>query len=144
MQNLYYYDALEDRPKSLLRRWFARPLTRWLAFGVTLILTLWLFGRGFTSREGVHPASVLPSVVPNVPVPITHSPGVPPSPVSTSANVWDQRASRVRDAYLHAFGSYKKYAAGYDELLPLSLGHQNKRVIPVALMQTEPSIDHKL
>lgn len=43
--------------------------------------------------------------------------------------LWNQRAAQVRDAYLHGYNHYLRYAAGHDELLPLSNGWQDKYVL---------------
>jgi hypothetical protein len=34
--------------------------------------------------------------------------------------IWDERAQRVKDAFVGAYGHYRKYAFGADELSPLS------------------------
>ena len=39
---------------------------------------------------------------------------------SKSPSIWTKRAQEVREAYLHAYRGYMKYAAGHDELLPVS------------------------
>ncbi|RPD58911.1 seven-hairpin glycosidase [Lentinus tigrinus ALCF2SS1-7] len=41
-------------------------------------------------------------------------------PITPSSPVWDARAAQVKQAYLHAYEGYLKYAEGYDELRPLS------------------------
>lgn len=33
---------------------------------------------------------------------------------------WSERRGKVKDAFIHAWGGYSKYAMGYDELMPLS------------------------
>ncbi|KAH7914600.1 glycoside hydrolase family 47 protein [Hygrophoropsis aurantiaca] len=50
---------------------------------------------------------------------------IPPKPVSPPGTLWSQRATEVRDAFLHAYDGYKKHAAGHDELLPVSGGKVN-------------------
>ena len=47
-----------------------------------------------------------------------HAP--PPKIGPQHGSVWSNRALQVRDAYLHAYQGYKKYALPHDELLPLS------------------------
>ena len=49
-------------------------------------------------------------------------------PVVTSSPIWDQRAAQVKQMYRHAYGGYRKYAAGFDELRPVSNTAQNKYV----------------
>ncbi|KAK2463622.1 hypothetical protein APHAL10511_004373 [Amanita phalloides] len=41
------------------------------------------------------------------------------------ADVWEQRAAQVKHAFLHAYSGYEKYAAPFDELLPLSNSRVN-------------------
>jgi hypothetical protein len=41
-------------------------------------------------------------------------------------SIWDARAQRVKDAFIGAYGHYRKYAFGADELLPLSNKPRNK------------------
>ena len=56
--------------------------------------------------------------------------GSPPRPwqhpITPSSPVWDARAAQVKQAYLHAYEGYLKYAEGYDELRPLSNTGINK------------------
>ena len=56
--------------------------------------------------------------------------GSPPRPwqhpITPSSPVWDARAAQVKQAYLHAYEGYLKYAEGYDELRPLSTTGINK------------------
>ncbi|KAI1785675.1 seven-hairpin glycosidase [Ganoderma leucocontextum] len=46
-------------------------------------------------------------------------------PVATPSPIWDQRAAQVKQMYRHAYGGYRKYAAGFDELRPVSNTAQN-------------------
>ncbi|KZT32445.1 seven-hairpin glycosidase [Sistotremastrum suecicum HHB10207 ss-3] len=39
--------------------------------------------------------------------------------------IWTDRAGQVKSAFLHAWNSYEKYAWGYDEVLPISVGSTN-------------------
>lgn len=39
--------------------------------------------------------------------------------------LWDRRAEKVKDAFVHAFEGYTRHAAGYDELLPIVGGSVN-------------------
>ena len=41
-------------------------------------------------------------------------------------HVWETRAEDVKDAFLHAYHGYEKYAAPFDELLPVSASGVNK------------------
>ncbi|TFK51900.1 glycoside hydrolase family 47 protein [Heliocybe sulcata] len=41
---------------------------------------------------------------------------------STPPAVWEMRAEEVKQAFLHAYHGYEKYAAPHDELLPMSAG----------------------
>jgi hypothetical protein len=45
--------------------------------------------------------------------------GRPPS-------IWDERAQHVKDAFIGAYGHYRKYAFGADELFPLTNLPRNK------------------
>lgn len=40
--------------------------------------------------------------------------------------VWDGRAEKVKEAFVHAFEGYKRHAKGADELLPIVGGKVNK------------------
>ncbi|KAJ2930958.1 hypothetical protein H1R20_g6105, partial [Candolleomyces eurysporus] len=39
--------------------------------------------------------------------------------------IWDTRAEKVKEAFVHAFEGYKRHAGGYDELLPIVGGKVN-------------------
>jgi len=46
---------------------------------------------------------------------------------SQNAAVWAKRGKSVKEAFLHAYGGYEKYAPfPHDELLPLTNGSTNK------------------
>ncbi len=47
-------------------------------------------------------------------------------PISPSSPLWDTRAAQVKQAYIHAYQGYLKYAEGFDELRPLSNTGVNK------------------
>lgn len=54
-----------------------------------------------------------------------HAPPPPPNPWSPSASSrphteWDSRADQVKEAFLHAWQGYQRYAKSHDELKPLS------------------------
>jgi len=42
------------------------------------------------------------------------------------SSVWDERAQHVKDAFIGAYGHYRKYAFGADEVFPLSNQPRNK------------------
>lgn len=44
----------------------------------------------------------------------------PPAELNTTGGVWEDRADKVRQAFLHAYRSYDECAKGADELLPLT------------------------
>ncbi|KAL0947748.1 hypothetical protein HGRIS_013828 [Hohenbuehelia grisea] len=128
---------------------FGRSQARWLVLGVTFIFGVWLFGgpkifNGYDfrlpssnvvladSQEQPSPQSSRHASLPSLPSPSSStfssdapSPTQTQGPVLDNSTKWDYRALRVRNAYLHAYTLYKKHAAGYDELLPISLGHKN-------------------
>ncbi|KAI0046482.1 glycoside hydrolase family 47 protein [Auriscalpium vulgare] len=64
-----------------------------------------------------------PAAAPEAPLPLpTPSPPVftPPSIITSGNLLWTHAAQAVRDAFLHAYHGYEKYAAPHDELLPLT------------------------
>ncbi|KAI6010684.1 glycoside hydrolase family 47 protein [Pisolithus orientalis] len=112
-----------------------RHYARWIAGGVTFIGVLWfivlpsLFGRGKYMGPPFHdlgpppppPAQhhpVLPESPPEVE--IDYPPPHPPQSAPNSA-----RSDAVRDAFLHAYNGYTRYAWGFDELRPKSGGKAN-------------------
>jgi len=44
----------------------------------------------------------------------------PSEPQPPSSPVWDERAEAVKQAFIHAYHGYEKYAFGKDEIRPLS------------------------
>lgn len=54
------------------------------------------------------------------PKPPGSSPGDAPEPLSAADATWQPVANEVREAFLHAWGNYRKYAWGNDELQPIS------------------------
>lgn len=42
---------------------------------------------------------------------------------------WNQRAQSVKQAFLHAYNNYERYAAPHDELKPLTQGKVDKYVL---------------
>jgi mannosyl-oligosaccharide alpha-1,2-mannosidase len=92
-----------------LRLLYSRPVLRWLPYLFALILTLYLFTPflfGY-ARD-------------SFPTPALHD-GLPAEPA-----VLSYRAQKIRDAYIHAYSSYKQDAWEWDELKPLSGGKDNK------------------
>ncbi|KAJ7483162.1 glycoside hydrolase [Mycena latifolia] len=84
---------------------YSRPALRWLPYLFGLILTLWLFGPYlFNYYER-----------PTLPL------GAPP----VAPEVLSARAQKVREAYIHAYSSYKQDAWTFDELTPLTGGSVN-------------------
>ncbi|KAJ6458125.1 glycoside hydrolase [Mycena vitilis] len=86
---------------------YSKPVLRWLPYLFGLVLTLWLFAP-FLVSYGRHTLPILP-----------HD-GRPAAPEVLSA-----RAQSVRDAYVHAYSSYKQDAWTFDELKPVSGGSDN-------------------
>lgn len=70
---------------------------------------------------------------PPPPPPPPPPPG-PPSLLDTSREdylkhaqpLWDARAERVKNAFVHAYDAYEKYAFPMDELLPITRKGKNK------------------
>jgi hypothetical protein len=46
--------------------------------------------------------------------------GALPSVQDENAELWETRADKVKQAFVHAYSSYEKCARGSDELLPLT------------------------
>lgn len=55
-------------------------------------------------------------------------PTLPLWPARRPPSIWDQRAQRVKDAFINAYGYYQKYAFGADEVAPLSHKPKDKYV----------------
>ncbi|KAJ7249562.1 glycoside hydrolase [Mycena haematopus] len=85
---------------------YSRPVLRWLPYLFALILTLYLF-TPFLFNYGSIPTPTIPSEA------------------ALDAKVLSYRAQKVRDAYIHAYTSYKQDAWEWDELKPLSGGRDN-------------------
>lgn len=51
-----------------------------------------------------------------------------PYPPPHPHTIWQERAEKVKGAFLHAYDGYLKYAASHDELLPLSNAAVDKYV----------------
>lgn len=47
-------------------------------------------------------------------------------PPTKASVLWNSRAEEVKDAFLHAYRGYMEFAAGHDELLPMSDGYVDK------------------
>jgi len=113
------------RPKtSAWCRPTGRPLLRFLPWVAGCTVVLWIF----VLRADRQPLHVY-SPQPHTPVE-GHKPRPFHLPHRTSAQVtissWSQRADGVRDTFVHAYDNYRRYAGGYDELLPVS-GRGNGR-----------------
>lgn len=61
------------------------------------------------------------------PIPTRLRPYPPPRP-DAPTSIWSTRADKVREAFLHAYAGYKRYAPDHDELLPLTNKGVNKCV----------------
>lgn len=46
------------------------------------------------------------------------------------AHEWEESATQVRQAFIHAYHGYERYAVPNDELRPLSKGQSNKYAAP--------------
>ena len=121
-------------PSRPLACFLHRPLFR-------IILFIFIFGTFFIL---FFPSIHLPSLI-NAPQhyrPLSFDPPQPGSnrhrikverpTANRNKDVWAQRADAVRDAFLHAYGSYITYASPYDELLPLSKAPVNVYVIYIS------------
>jgi hypothetical protein len=73
----------------------------------------------------------LPLFEPQGPLPPSTLPLSPlsPTPPGPQVSIWEERKSEVRDAFVHALSGYMKYAFPHDELLSLTGGKTNKRVV---------------
>ena len=65
-----------------------------------------------------------------VPPPPWQQPGASNSPI------WDARANRVKQAFLHAYNGYLRHAAGHDEIRPLSNTAVDKCVFLPSIKQS--------
>lgn len=52
----------------------------------------------------------------------------PPPSLNTNGGLWEERADKVRQAFLHAYRAYEKCATGWDELLPITCRGVDKSV----------------
>ena len=107
---------------SVLRLKPFRALSRsWFLIALGAVTSLWLiiaqFG-SFPFRSG-----------PPFPPPSRPPPGFRPPPFDGSqvgSEEWAARADKVKEAFLHAYHGYEKFASPSDELLPISNGSINK------------------
>jgi hypothetical protein len=89
-------------------------------FGIWSLCTL-LFSSGYSSRL-LHHSS------PGLDVPgFKARPGTPWEHAK-DPQTWAGKAQRVKQAYIHAYEGYQAYAAGKDELLPMTNKSKNKCV----------------
>ncbi|KAJ8689444.1 hypothetical protein PTI98_012347 [Pleurotus ostreatus] len=123
------HNTRDEESKSLGRRWLGRPLARWAALGVCLVLGFWFLTPlvfewhddiRFTPRFTLLPLQDVFGVKAQPGLVMGTMP-----PKLDDSRLWNQRAAKVRDAYKHGYNHYLKYAAGHDELLPLSNGWQD-------------------
>ncbi|KIJ59220.1 glycoside hydrolase family 47 protein [Hydnomerulius pinastri MD-312] len=97
-----------------------RPTLRWVVLGLVIISTLWFLAPPFLFRDERHFGP------PHIVEPIVHPGYVRPQPTSEirpsypASNLTSPRAEAVREAFLHAYNGYTKYAGTYDELRPIS------------------------
>ena len=106
------------------RAWLPKPRTRY----IPLVLGAVFFGWTLLAITGPAPNILHPGYGPqshHYPLPGSHSHPITFSPPSGDT-LWSSRASQVRDAFLHAYRGYTKYAAPHDELLPTSDSYVNK------------------
>ncbi|KAJ7708869.1 glycoside hydrolase [Mycena rosella] len=82
-----------------LQVFYSKPVLRWLPYLIGLILTIWLFG---PFLFGYYEQRMSIALSLNAP------------------EVLSQRAQKVREAYIHAYSSYKQDAWTFDELKPVS------------------------
>lgn len=47
-------------------------------------------------------------------------------PINVPPEVWENRASEIKKAFLHAYHGYERYASPHDELKPVSNTPDNK------------------
>ncbi|KAF8637595.1 hypothetical protein AX17_002664 [Amanita inopinata Kibby_2008] len=87
------------------RRLQPRPI---LYGAVVTVALYFLYRNALTSR---------PSLLPPKPY---------KEPEDVPSDVWEERASEVKHAFLHAYHGYETYAAPSDELLPVSNSQENK------------------
>ncbi|KAJ6485633.1 glycoside hydrolase [Mycena sanguinolenta] len=87
---------------------YSKPVLRWLPYLFGLILTLYLFA----------PFLVSYGSIPSPTTPLEEQ-------TNAKAKVLPYRAQKVRDAYIHAYSSYKQDAWEWDELKPLTGGRDN-------------------
>ncbi|EIW79066.1 glycoside hydrolase family 47 protein [Coniophora puteana RWD-64-598 SS2] len=128
-----------------LKHLLARPSLRWPLLGIALISCFWLlsslprfprfgFGpgpgggplSGFRHHGGPgHPRPPIDIRPLDGPAYLEPRPKPPPARLAGAPTLWSARADKVRDAFVHAYGEYEKYALPADELLPLSKGSVN-------------------
>lgn len=121
---------LDNSPRtgSWLSVMYGRPFYRFIPLLVACLFVLWIlfapfsgspipppFYKPYQSESGKRPQQYPPP-----------RPYPPPPRPNVAKGQWEERAQRVRDAFLHAWNGYQKYAAGWDELLPVNGGRVNK------------------
>lgn len=113
-----------------------RILWRYLPWAAGSVLIVWLFvlhegpfnsnllGRPVSEHR---PHGLLPPPVPDSEEVAEEEEESDPGGVEAGkpSNIWESRASTVKDAFVYAYEGYMKHAAGYDELLPINGGQVN-------------------
>ncbi|KAF7371048.1 alpha-1,2-Mannosidase [Mycena sanguinolenta] len=87
-----------------LRLLYSKPVLRWLPYLFALILTLYLFTPFLVSYGSIP---------------------TPTIPLQEKTTGLPYRAQKVREAYIHAYSSYKQDAWEWDELKPVTGGRVN-------------------
>jgi mannosyl-oligosaccharide alpha-1,2-mannosidase len=124
-----------------------RPLIRWISCACIVLVGLYLLGpigkflfagphspppgyyHGHHFRPHHHPAEghkaypLPPPLHPHAGPPVTD---IPDQSHRVQENKWHERAQKVKEAFVHAYGGYEKHALPCDELLPVSGGKVNK------------------
>ncbi|KAF9453575.1 glycoside hydrolase family 47 protein [Macrolepiota fuliginosa MF-IS2] len=101
-----------------------RPLVRFIPLLIAGFVAIWLFLPPF-----IGPPSHIPHQGPyqfnSGKRPQQYRPYPPPPRPPSQQTQWEERAQRVRDAFVHAWNGYQKHAAGWDELTPIDGGKVN-------------------
>lgn len=106
---------------------FTRPLYRVLLPLVAFLVVLWLFVYPLRDPHPIVPLHLPYQSHLENNLPHQYRPPRPYPPPPRPANVqWENRAQKVKDAFLHAWTGYQTHAAGWDELTPVDGGKVNK------------------
>ena len=109
VSDMYYNHPVSKALRSIRHR----PHLRNALFGGLVLSAVYVLYHLGLSKESLSGSFEFP--------PETHitTPNVPPQ-------VWQDRAGKVKRAFLHAYHGYERYAAPHDELKPLSRQPINK------------------